>query len=66
MKIKHDDFCPCARFHTQPEFCTCGAVTYAEEQEASNKRFGDRLLEINRRSTPPVNAMGNKTGGERT
>ena len=48
MKIKHDNFCPCARFYTQPDFCTCGAATYAEEQEASIERFGHRLRKINR------------------
>ena len=45
-KIKHDDFCPCTRFKAQPEFCTCGGIEYAEAQEASIKRFGERLREI--------------------
>lgn len=48
VKIRHDDFCPCTRFHTQPEFCNCGAVEYAETQEEANRRFGEKLREINR------------------
>lgn len=48
VKIKHDDFCPCNRFHTQPEFCTCGAVECETDLNACVERFGEKLREINR------------------
>jgi hypothetical protein len=48
VKIKHDDFCPCTRFHTQPEFCNCGAVECENDINAGLERFGKRLREINR------------------
>ena len=46
IKIKHDDFCPCTRFHTQPEFCNCGAVECENDINAGLERFGKRLRSI--------------------
>lgn len=49
MKIQHDDFCPCARFRTGLEFCTCGVYSAAATQEIVDdvsQQFADRLREI--------------------
>ena len=48
VKIKHDDFCPVTRFHTQPEFCNCGAVECENDLNAVIEDFGKKLREINR------------------
>lgn len=47
VKIKHDDFCPCTRFHTQPEFCNCGAVECENDINAGLQLFGEKLRKIN-------------------
>jgi len=52
IKIKHDDFCPCARFRAQPEFCRCGAIERKEIVEETAKAFAARLREILRSASP--------------
>lgn len=44
--MRHDDFCPCARFRAQPEFCRCGAVEREEIVSDTARRFADRLKAI--------------------
>lgn len=48
-RIKHDDFCPCKRFYTQEEFCTCGAVELYQGFKKDMERFKKTLKEIMRR-----------------
>ena len=48
-KVEHDDFCPCARFRTSLEFCTCKAYSAAKTQEIVDEvstDFADSLREI--------------------
>jgi hypothetical protein len=52
IKIKHDDFCPCARFRLQPEFCTCNAAECESDLNAGIERFGRKLRDINRAVAP--------------
>lgn len=44
---KHDDMCPCTRFRSQDEFCTCGAVERAEIVADASKNFAEHLRRIN-------------------
>lgn len=52
MQTNHDDFCPCARFRAQPEFCRCGAIERKEIVEETVQSFADRLREINQAPPP--------------
>jgi hypothetical protein len=54
--LKHDEFCPCTRFHTQEEFCTCGAVEVNKDLGDIVESFGRRVREI--RKTPARNTKG--------
>ena len=44
--LKHDDFCPCSRFHTQDEFCNCGAVEVNKDLGDIVDSFGRRVRDI--------------------
>ena len=60
--LKHDDFCPCARFYTQDEFCTCGAVEANKDLGDIVERFGHRLRDI--RKAPAGRAALSEEAGE--
>lgn len=49
--LKHDDFCPCSRFHTQDEFCNCGAVEVNKDIGDIVDSFGRRVREIRKGTT---------------
>lgn len=44
---KHDNMCPCTRFRSQDEYCTCGAAERAEIVEDARKNFAEHLRRIN-------------------
>lgn len=49
---KHDDFCPCTRFHCDEMHCTCGAVETREIVECVSRNFAARLRQISHPSRP--------------
>lgn len=59
---KHDDFCPCTRFHAQDEFCTCGAIERAAIVADVGEAFGKRLRQIERVDRTALASAGEHHG----
>lgn len=52
--VRHDDLCPCTRFHCDETHCTCGAASCEEDIQQSLKDFGRKLREINSMHDPAL------------